>query len=253
MQSSASITLPTDMNEIPLYQMSEYLQLNDLIEPEERALRALSIFGDIPYRDILKMPLNTLKRASAILEKTLSQTPQFENRFTLNGVEYGFIPDLDELSTGEFIDIDTYQKNRGDLYRVMGVLYRPVRKKGMFGKYEIEPYNGKVNEVLKGMPAGIAIGAQVFFYSLGTDLLHYTLKHLEEMKTTPQELTSKLSHKNMDGLGQSIAYLTEIYYQWTALRLCPFIRPYIGCVTKSTLQRLKETESNDKIENDNDK
>ena len=249
---STKITLPTELDEIKLSQFMEYNSLSDDINDFERVLRAVSIFGGVSYRNTLKMPLNTLKIAGETIQSTLAKQPKFTPQFVFNGVRYGFVPNLDDLTTGEFIDIDTYCKHPKDLWKVMSVLYRPVTKRGVASTYEIEPYSGKVNEEFKEMPVGVALGGQVFFYTIGADLLSYTLRHLgsEEMSKLPL-LNNNQSLQNMAGWDSSIYLLTEMYYELMRLQICPFKRPFCGPLTKRTLLKLNEKLLKDEQNYDN--
>ena len=106
---------------------------------------------------------------------TLQHTPLFVQRFTLNGVEYGFIPNLDKMSVGEYIDLDEYLKDGiNSAHRVMSILYRPITKK--FGSmYRIEDYEGtsKYSDIMLKSSYDIYLSSLVFFYHLGMSLSNY--------------------------------------------------------------------------------
>lgn len=241
MEVNRKINLPTDLNEIPLRKFIEYRILPEQMDQYERALRAIAIFAGIGYKEVLRMPVGILNKAATIIATTLSQDPPFQDRFELNGVLYGFVPDLDTITTGEFIDIDTYSKNPEDLWKVMSVLYRPITKKGLQKRYEIQPYQADLRSDFLDMPTGIALGAQLFFYTLGTDLLSYIPKLLEGVKTQYQShWRSKDYQKNMAGLELSTSWLEEISHELIKLRLCPFTRPYCGRLTKRILAAMSE-------------
>ena len=87
----------------------------------------------------------------------------------------------------------------------MGVLYRPVTGRGKDGKYLVEKYEGdKYHEILKDMPINIVLGARVFFWNLGLDLVTSTLCSLEQemSKMSTRQRASFL--KNGDGLLASL-------------------------------------------------
>jgi hypothetical protein len=87
-------------------------------------------------------------------------------------VEFGFMPNMDEMSLGEYVDLEKYISDWGTMHKAMAVLYRPiVAGKGEF--YEIEPYSGsdKYADVMRDSPVTAALGAMVFFYRLGKELL----------------------------------------------------------------------------------
>ena len=67
------------------------------------------------------------------LGEVLSEKPALTKSFQYNGKEYGFHPKLEDISLGEYIDLDTYLKEPyKDAEKILGVLYRPSTKK-MFG------------------------------------------------------------------------------------------------------------------------
>jgi len=110
------------------------------------------------------------------LGNILKTDAKFIQRFELDGVEYGFIPNLDTITAAEWIDIDNYQREQKDIHRLLSILYRPIVKKfnwfGFFnkGNYSIKPYEG-TTEKLRKAPLEVYLGAMVFFYLLNKKLL----------------------------------------------------------------------------------
>jgi hypothetical protein len=134
--------------------------------------------------------------------------PQLVQRFKMNGVEYGFIPDLDDMSLGEYIDLDTYLGDWENIHRAMAVLYRPIKNKSG-NRYNIKDYDGKGFEDMKDMPLDAVLSSIVFFYNLGIELSKAMMNYLE---TTEEEaLTEYLnSQQNGVGINQFTHSLTEI-------------------------------------------
>jgi len=97
---------------------------------------------------------------------------------TIDGIEYGFEPNLSKMSYGAYADITSYKELTIDenWAKIMDILYRPiVRKKGEM--YSIEPYKGEINPD-KWLSVGMHIhfGALFFFVNLLMDLLKGILK-----------------------------------------------------------------------------
>lgn len=226
------IVVPTELNEIPLSVFQQYQELPETMSDVDRAMNAISIICNVSLTQITEMPLSAMNKIIDLLKVTLDEEPKFQQRFTMNGTEYGFIPNLDDLTTGEFIDIETYQKEPKDLWKVMSVLYRPITTEGQNNRYEIEKYDGQLRDEFKMMPTGVAMGALVFFYTIGNALLNYMVKYLE-MGTIRAKLRNMLSTKNGDGLDLSISYVTGISQKWMTLSQCPFTKLCCGRVTKS--------------------
>jgi hypothetical protein len=117
----------------------------------------------------------------------------------MNDIEFGFVPDLDELSLGEYIDLDNNVSKWEQMHIAMNVLYRPI-KNSKVGKYNIEEYDINDPEKMKDMPLGAAIGSVFFFLNLGLELSKHTIRssnNQEQMETIQEQLTSEL---NGDGI-----------------------------------------------------
>jgi hypothetical protein len=125
----------------------------------------------------------------------MSNTDNELQRFIkIDGVEYGFEPNLSKMSYGSYLDItkhDTFTID-DNWAKIMSILYRPVKRKGM-GTYEIEEYNGKDNEALfLDVSMDIHYGALFFFVRLLTDLPSVILKSMMDSVTLPQNIRSVL-------------------------------------------------------------
>ena len=112
-------------------------------------------------RMFLKIKFADADKVTAILGEMFTQKPQLVTKFSLNGIEYGFIPELDEISFGEYIDLDTYLGDWENIHTAMNVLYRPIKsKKG--NRYVIEDYDVSTKDNLLDMPLDAVISS-VFF------------------------------------------------------------------------------------------
>ena len=92
-----------------------------------------------------------------------------QQHFMLEGVKYGFIPNMQNLTVGEFADLETYMEGGmfDNLQEVLAILYRPVtREKSKL--YEIESYEPSQikTDMMGECPMDVAIGAVVFFYRI---------------------------------------------------------------------------------------
>jgi hypothetical protein len=128
---------------------------------------------------------------SKVGELQAKQDTKLKRIIEINGVEYGFHPDLDSISLGEYADIEQFIKNGIDkqLPELMSVLYRPVKLKKN-DIYIIDAYDGDIRlraEEMKLMSAEQVQSALVFFYTLGKVLSEimplYLMERLTEMKT----------------------------------------------------------------------
>ena len=114
-----------------------------------------------------------------ILNDLLEIKPELINRFKLNDTEYGFIPVLEDISLGEYIDIETYMQSWDDMHKAMSVLYRPIKQKHK-DKYNIIEYEALETDVMKDMPLDVVFSSVVFFYNLGIELSSNMMDYLTE-------------------------------------------------------------------------
>lgn len=204
------INVPTSLNEVTLGQYQNYLKIAEN-NPEGNFLDAkmIEIFCGIPLSDSYKLKMSSAAAIVDIITELLNQTPKHTERFELNGIEYGFIPDLDEMSLGEYIDLDNNVSKWEQMHVAMNVLYRPI-KTSKVGKYNIEEYDVKNPEKMKDMPLGSAIGSVFFFLHLGMELSEHTIHssaNQTEMEAIQGQLTSEQSGV---GINQFMGSLTEI-------------------------------------------
>ena len=158
----------------------------------EEATETIAALSDIPKKLIKELSLSDVAVImSKVGELQQEQDTKLKRIIEINGVEYGFHPDLDSISLGEYADIEQFIKNGIDkqLPELMAVLYRPIKlKKNEI--YIIEPYDGDIRlraEEMKLMSAEQVQSALVFFYTLGKVLSEimplYLMERLKETKT----------------------------------------------------------------------
>ena len=124
--------------------------------------------------------------------------PPLVMHFYLNNIQYGFIPNLDDMTLGEYIDLDTYSADYDNIEVAMNVLYRPVKKK-VLDKYTIEDYNPDNKDKMLDMPMDAVISSLFFFLNLGMELSKITQNSLRKLKPTQLELQKDLQ-QSMDGI-----------------------------------------------------
>ena len=165
------INVPTSLNEVTLGQYQKFLKIAEN-NPEGSFLEAkmIEIFCGIPLSESYKLKMSSAAAIVDILNELLSQTPKHLERFKMNDIEFGFVPDLDELSLGEYIDLDNNVSKWEQMHIAMNVLYRPI-KNSKVGKYNIEEYDINDPEKMKDMPLGAAIGSVFFFSEFRTRII----------------------------------------------------------------------------------
>ncbi len=203
------VEIPTSLADIKLSQYKKYLNIQ-LNNDDERFLQAkmIEIFCNIPLKDVMKLKYNDTNEISSILTTMFEQKPKLVERFKLNGVEYGFHPVLDDMSLGEYIDLDTYIGDWENIERAMNVLYRPIENK-FREKYSIQEY--KVDNYTNALdvPMDAVLSSIFFLWNLGLDLSQTMMSYLETEQNVDltEYLTSQL---NGDGINHYMDSLREI-------------------------------------------
>lgn len=196
---------PDTLNDIPL---KHYQSFSSIEEPTiEDYIKCLLGIND---KHLNKLKANEVSTIQIHLNNLLSETPEFKQTFKMNGVTFGFIPNLDDISYGENKDITTYINDYSTMHKAMAVAYRPViQTQG--SKYRIEEYEGshKYSELMKDAPLDVVMGMVVFFYNLTNDLLKAIPNYLQRVATQEMK-TGNLSVENGEVIAKYIHSLKEI-------------------------------------------
>jgi hypothetical protein len=168
----------------------------------------IEIFCGIPLSDVNKIKYSSIQKVISVITKMFNEKPKLKEIFNLGGIDYGFHPQLADMTFGEFVDADTFAGDWETMDKAMSVLYRPV-KDNFRNSYLIEDYNGETKEFMKEMPLDVAFGAIFFLSNLRSELIQLILHYsAAEMK---KDLMPKLIlEKNGDGTAHSIVSLEKM-------------------------------------------
>lgn len=219
------IKVPTELNEIPLKHYQDFLKVQGNSNDEEFiAQKMVEIFCGINLSEVAKIKLKSLNQLITHFTELFGSKTKFTNKFTIGDIEFGFIPNLEEITFGEYVDLENYLQSWDTYHKAMAVLYRPIKTR-IKDKYEIQEYNPNqdMQELMKFAPLDVCIAASLFFWSLGNELLQATLSYLEteiqksqDMRTT---LAKQLSLQNDgDGIKVFMDSLKETSQSLTKLR-----------------------------------
>ena len=203
-----TITIPQNYNEITIEQMVKWNKAGEENQDTILEYQMVSILCNIPFTEVLHIPLKEFREVLLELNKLFESEPVLIDRFELNGITYGFIPNFDNLTTAEYIDLDTYAET--DILRFLAVIYRPIANK--FGKlYNIEEYKGTEENYLKmaHAPAMAFLGAKVFFWNLSKELLKHIPNFLEQELTAEQKTLLEQNGVGIAQLTQSLETITS--------------------------------------------
>ena len=209
------IVIPTSLSEIPLKSYQEFMKVVEKSNDEEFiGQKTIEIFCGLKMKDVVKVKWSDVKSLTLHLNEIFKQKPKFQPTFKIQDTEFGFIPNLEDMTFGEYIDLESNISKVDTFHKAMAVMYRPITKK-VKDRYEIFEYTGtdEFSEVMKYAPLNVVMGATVFFSILGNDLVQHTLTSLEtELKKNPKLMTSAKERnliKDGDGTIQSMRSLKE--------------------------------------------
>ena len=206
------IKVPTSLNEIALkdYQAFVSLQTNSNDEVFI-SQKMIELFCGISLSEVVNIKLSSVNELVQHFTKLFSEKPLFQNRFKIGEIEFGFIPDLEEITFGEYVDLETHLQSWETYHKAMAVMYRPITTK-LKDKYDIEKYapNKDMDELMKFAPLDICLSASLFFWTLGSELLTASMNYLENNLT--EEMRTNLATKlNLPNGGDGIkAYMHSL-------------------------------------------
>ena len=192
-------------DDVTLEKWAKLIDGNNKSKPKE-ALDTITMLSDIPRKLVKELSINDVSNIlNKIAELQKDAKGKLRRIIEIDNVEYGFHPDLSEITLGEYADIETYiqagiEKN---LPKMMAVLYRPIVEKN--GKhYSITAYNGSEvrmrAEKFKKMKAKDVHSSLVFFWTLGNELSKILPLYLTERANQMiQSLQATSSQKSGDG------------------------------------------------------
>jgi hypothetical protein len=206
------LIIPTSLNEIPLKSYQKFQAIAKGSNDDEFiARKMIECFCGIELKEIVKMKYSDVVDLVEHFDSLFSAKPIFENKFKLNGVEFGFIPDLENISLGEFVDLESNLTEIDTLNKAMAVMFRPI-KTTYKDKCTIEKYEttAKYDEVMQYAPLNVTLGARLFFWTLRNDLIKAIPSYLEKVTKQMSLQQKDNSIQNGDGIHQYMHSLKEI-------------------------------------------
>jgi len=206
-------------------------KIKDLFNDDYFYAKILSTVTDAPLKDLLEGGFEEIAFLAASILKIMptTETVKFEDRFELNGIEYGFFPNWRDLTFAEFIDMDTISTKKPQdlldhLHILAAIMYRPIVDEVSRHNFQIEPYDmdsmiKRAELFKKELDVRYVLAAQTFFTTFARMFLEYTptssttmnvklsFWHQIKMIWMMWRMVYKIrSHKPSDGLLLSTKY-----------------------------------------------
>ena len=200
MKKEIEIIVPETWSDVSLKTYQKYNSIvSNLEDEDEIVLGSISALCNIPIDITKRLKVKDIKTLYKRLSKLISVPVNKEvfDKIEIKGVKYGFHPNLDELTMGEFVDLEEQTKDGVDgFHNVLAILYRPItEEKG--NNYNIDPDNEshiKNASLFQELSIDVVNGVMVFFYRLGNKFMKNSIRYLN------QNLTKYLQEVTTDGL-----------------------------------------------------
>ena len=181
----------------------------------ENQLERISICTGQSVDKLRTMPQKLIEAATEHLDKLLTQeSARFEKVVEMGGKRFGFVPDWDAFTAGEWIDLENYLEDFWkNAHKVMSVLFREVTYE-LGEKYEVKKYTAKEDaSIFEEMPADLVSGTLLFFWTTRNELLL-------DMKSSLLEVAGAAirSAKSGGGITSSTPSQAKTSSRWTRLR-----------------------------------
>lgn len=206
------ILIPQEYGEVTVRQFKQVSAIHEKDIPAyEKGIKMIDVLCDLEPGTAAKIRKADVERVLADLQwmfaPEANQHHKVKPMFVIGDNTYGFITNWQKLTTGEFIDLETFGADGfyDNLERVMAVMYRPVTQR-MGDFYEIEPYDPSParDKVMLDAPMDAALGAMVFFSSIATTLIG-------DLRNSSREESRRHSATSGGGMGRFTRWLTGMF------------------------------------------
>ena len=188
------LTIPDRWSDITIETYQKYVEIQEGKGGEKnKVIKSLALLCGVTPFVVKKMAYKDLLEIMAILKTMIDTEPdkeEFRKTFMFKKEKYGFCPNLSGITTGEYIDLETYCKNPIDnLHIIMSILYRKITFERN-ERYAIESYNPDQfkEELFKDCPMDIALSSLGFFLTLGERLARTSHNFLQQQEMKQQKV-----------------------------------------------------------------
>ena len=167
----------------------------DFMAAGEDTVSQIQAITGLKRDDIRKIDMATIdKIVSAYADGLRNDEKIFKQFIDIDGVKFGFHPNLKSMTFGEWLDLSELSKNfPHQLPELMCILYRPVTAEINL-QYKIEEYDSDVHlkyaPQMRKLNLANVNAALLFFSTLRSDLVNSTPEYLEaELEKLKREIS----------------------------------------------------------------
>lgn len=184
--------------------LKQYCDYKSAVDDVERAIVATGLTRE----KVVGLKMESIKKICEVFnEITSNEAHPLEHkvkvRVGLRSMKLAFIPDLQNMTAAEYIDMDecgkmVFQNKKGSDYsyliKLMAVLYRPIKE--TWGEnYNLIPYDAAATrhyiKYIEALPMDKVFGALFFFSNLETKLQQGLNDYLEASMTMAKKEISQ--------------------------------------------------------------
>ena len=200
-----TLSIPETLSEVTLDQYQRWLKVADGKELDNfLQQKMIEIFCGITLKQVLMIKAKDIEAIVADISKLFeTKDSKFIDRFSYNNQEFGFVPELSEMTFGEYVDLDNYLADWQFMHKAMGVLFRPITFKKK-NQYLIEEYETADKYNMKQMTLDVVFGSIVFFWKLNNELQKHILSYLANQTEVPISQELRTSLRNGAGINLSM-------------------------------------------------
>ena len=188
------LTIPDKWSDITIQTYQKYVEIQQGKGSEKnKVIKSLALLCNTTPFVVKKMNYKDLLEIMSIIKTMIDTEPnkeEFRKTFMFKNEKYGFVPNLSGITTGEYIDLETYCKNPiENLHTIMSILYRKITFERN-ERYAIESYNPDdfKEELFKECPMDIALSSLGFFLTLGERLAMTSHNFLQQQEMKQQKV-----------------------------------------------------------------
>lgn len=167
----------------------------DFMAAGEDTISQIQAITGLKRDDIRKIDMATIEKIVTAYANGLKNDEKvFKQFIEIDGIKFGFHPNLKSMTFGEWLDLSELSKNfPHQLPELMCILYRPVTAE-INQQYKIEEYDSDVHlkyaPQMRKMNLANVNAALLFFSTLRNDLVNNTPEYLEqELERLKREIT----------------------------------------------------------------
>ncbi len=175
----------------------------DFMAAGEDTISQIQAITGLKRDDIRKIDVTQIEKIVTAYADGLRQDEKvFKQFIEIDGIKFGFHPNLKSMTFGEWLDLSELSKNfPHQLPELMCILYRPVTAE-INQQYKIEEYDSDVHlkyaPQMRKMNLANVNAALLFFSTLRSDLVNntpaYLEQELERLKREISQLAEEVKH-----------------------------------------------------------